>query len=86
MCLQFLRIFLEQWDNTNTNMAKMRTFIVSWCYVGNCPLSEVCLMYTTFRELVLLPNSGHWLSLWQLSYYCYGSINGGVWSWFRDLL
>jgi hypothetical protein len=29
-------------------------------YVGHCPLSEVYLIYTTFRELALLPSSG-WL-------------------------
>jgi hypothetical protein len=31
--------------------------------VGLCPLSEVYLIYTTFRELVLLPSSGYLLSL-----------------------
>jgi hypothetical protein len=31
-------------------------------YVGNCPLSEVYLIYTTFRELALLPCLGNCLS------------------------
>jgi hypothetical protein len=33
-------------------------------YVGHCPLSEVQLIYTTFREFPLLPSSGDWLSLY----------------------
>jgi hypothetical protein len=31
---------------------------------GYCPLSEVYLIYTTFRELALLQQNGDWLSLY----------------------
>jgi hypothetical protein len=32
-------------------------------YVGHCPLSEVYLIYPTFRELAVLLSTGDWVVL-----------------------
>jgi hypothetical protein len=61
--------------------------IIKWVYyVWHCPLFEVYLIYTTFREMVLLPSSGDWLCHTDSFFYPFYIICDTGRNWTRELL